>query len=68
MWDEAFNQAGVEASSVFRKVENVYYPETIHPPSSSSSKADIPPEVANLEKNGSEKALPSSGNPPKVAE
>ena len=62
MWDEAFNQAGVEASSVLRK------PETIHPPSSSSSKADIPPEVANLEKNGSEKALPSSGNPPKVAE
>ena len=26
VWDEALNQAGVEASSILRKAENVYYP------------------------------------------
>ena len=66
--DEALNQAGVKASSALKKAENVYYPEAICPPSSSSSKADTPPEVANLEKSGSEKALPSSSSPPKVVE
>ena len=29
VWAEAFNQAGVEASSELRKAENVYYPPTI---------------------------------------
>ena len=66
VWDEALNQAGVEASSTLRKVENVYYPEAIRLPSSSSSKAETPSEVAD--KSRFEKALPSSGNPPKVAE
>ena len=28
-WDEALNQAGVEASSKLRKPENIYYPSTI---------------------------------------
>ena len=66
--DETLNQAGVEASSALRKAENVYYPEAICPPSSNNSKAYTPSKVANLEKNGSKKALPSSGNPSKVAE
>ena len=26
VWNEALNQAGVEASSVLRKTESVYYP------------------------------------------
>ena len=34
VWDEALNQAGVEASSKLRKAESVYYPPTIHPPRS----------------------------------
>ena len=68
VWDEALNQAGVEASFVLRKAENIYYPEAIRPPSSSSYKADIPLEVADPEKIKSEKALTSSGNPLKVAE
>ena len=68
VWDEALNQARVEASSTLRKVENVYYPEAIRLPSSSSSKAKTPSEVADPKKSRSEKALPSSGNPPKVAE
>ena len=29
VWNEAFNQAGVEASSVLRKIESVYYPPAI---------------------------------------
>ena len=68
VWDDALNQAGVESSSVLRKAKNVYYPEAICTPSSSSSKADTPLEVANPEKSRSKKALPSSGSPSKVAE
>ena len=41
VWDEALNQAGVEASSVLRKVENIYYPSTICASSSSNSKTDV---------------------------
>ena len=29
VWKEALNQAGVEASSTFRKTENIYYPSAI---------------------------------------
>ena len=31
VWDEALNQAGVEPSSVLRKVESIYYPPAIRP-------------------------------------
>jgi len=68
VWDEALNQARVKASSMLRKVESVYYPEAICASSSSSSKVDIPPKVADLEKNNPEKVPPSSGSPPKVVE
>ena len=40
VWDEALNRAGVEASFVLRKVENVYYPLEIRTPFSSNSKID----------------------------
>jgi len=40
-WDEALNQAGVEASSVLRKAKSVYYPPAIRPQSSADSKADL---------------------------
>ena len=33
VWDEALNQAGVEASSVQRKAESIYYPPPSHTPS-----------------------------------
>ena len=68
VWNEAINQAGVKASSVLRKPENVYYPQAIHASSSSSSKADTPPEVVDPEKSSPKKVLPSFGSPPKVAE
>ena len=66
VWNEALNQAGVEASSVLRKTESVYYPQAIRASSSNNSKVDTPPEVADLEKS-SPKVPPSSGSPPKVA-
>lgn len=68
VWDEALNQVGVEASSVLRNAESVYYPQAIHAPSSSSSKIDTPLEVANLEKNNPNKVPLPPGSPPKVAE
>ena len=67
VWDEALNQAGVEASSVLRMAESVYYPLPIHASSSSIANPDAPPEVANPEKSSPSKALPSFGSPPKVA-
>ena len=68
VWNKALNQAGVEASSVLRKAESVYYPQVIRASSFSSSKADTPPEVADLEKSSTKKVPPSFGSPPKVAE
>ena len=44
VWDEALNQAEVEASSMLRKAESIYYPPAICPQSSSDSMAD-PPKV-----------------------
>ena len=46
VWDEALNQAGVEASSMLRKAENIYYPPTIRASSLNNSKTDTPLEVA----------------------
>ena len=46
VWDEALNQAGVEASSMIRKAENIYYPPTIRASSLNNSKTDTPLEVA----------------------
>ena len=47
VWNEALNQAEVEASSALRRVENVYYPPAIHASSSPSSKADTTPQDLN---------------------
>ena len=45
VWAEAFNRAGVEASSELRRVENVYYPLTIRESAPASSEADTAPGV-----------------------
>ena len=68
VWDEALNQVGVEASSVLRMAESVYYPPPIHAFSSNIANPDAPPDVANPEKRSPSKVLPSSRSPPKVAE
>ena len=68
VWNEALNQTEVESSSVLRKIESVYYPPAIHTSSSSSSKIDTPPKVANPEKSSLNEVPPSYGNPPKATE
>ena len=54
-WEEALNQAGVEASSMLRRAKSVYYPPTIRFTSSSDSKVDPAPS----------KAARAQGSPPK---
>ena len=68
VWDKVLNETRVEASSVLRRVESVYYPPAIHASSSSSTKPKVPPEVADPEKISPSKVPPSSGSPPKIAE
>lgn len=58
----------VEPSSILRKAENIYYPSAIRALSSSSSKIDALPEVANFEKQNPHEAQPPPNNPPKLAE
>ena len=71
VWNEALDQAEVEAFFALRKVKNVYYPLVIHAsglPSSSSPKVDIVPKETNVDKDSLAKVLPSSTSPPKEAE
>ena len=65
MWNKALNQAGVEASSAFRRAESVYYPPAIRIPGSANSKADTSSEVVEFGKGSPAKAPSSSGNLPK---
>lgn len=74
VWDEALNQARVEASSVLRKAESVYYPPAIRLSSSSNFKANpvfskageilgSPPKappVANIPSKGAEQTVDTS--------
>ncbi|KAK9988924.1 hypothetical protein SO802_029163 [Lithocarpus litseifolius] len=46
VWIKALNQAGVEASSILRKVESVYYPAAIRPSLPSLPRFDPVPEKA----------------------
>ena len=68
VWNEAFNQAGVEASSTLRRAESVYYTPAIRAPAFASSKADTLFEVAELEKDSLDKVPPFSGSLSKLAE
>ena len=60
-WDEALNQAGVEAFSVLRKAESVCYPPTTPLVSSSDSKAD-PKSSKAAEAQGSPTRAPPAVN------
>ena len=51
---------------MLRKTESVYYPQTIRASSSSSSKVNTLPQVADLEKSNPSKVPPSFGSPPGV--
>ena len=56
MWNEALNQAGVEASSAIRRAESIYYPPTIHASSSASSKVDLASKVVEIGKDSPSEA------------
>ena len=55
-WNEALNQAGVEASSILRRAESVYYPFAICTSGSASFKVDPASEVADIGKDSPAKA------------
>ena len=68
VWNEALDQAGVEASSTLRRVENVYYPSAICASGSLSSKADSVSKEADEGKENPTKTLPIANILPKVVE
>ena len=68
VWNKAFNQAEVEASSVLRKAENVYYPPAIQASGSTNSKTDASTEMAEVGKASPAKALAFSDNLSEVAQ
>ena len=68
VWNKALNQAGVEATSAFRRAESVYYPPAIRAPSSSDPKVDTASKEADTSKERSAKVLPSFGSSFKEAE
>ena len=67
VWNEAFNQARVEAFSVLRRTESVYYPPAIRAPGSASSKVNTSFKVAELGKGSPTKVPPSSDSPSEEA-
>ena len=68
MWNEALDQAGVEASFTLRRAENVYYPPAIRASSSLSSKASSVSEEADEGKESPIEALPTANISPEAAE
>ncbi|XP_050290491.1 uncharacterized protein LOC126728748 [Quercus robur] len=59
-WNEAFNRAGVEASSELRKAENVFYPTAIRASNPPSSQA----EDTSSTTNPNQEVLPQNLPPP----
>ena len=68
MWNEALNQAGVEASSALRRAESVYYPLVIRASGPDSSKTDTASKVTDVGKASPTKVLPLLDSPFKVVE
>ena len=68
VWNKALNQAGVEASSILRKIENVYYPPAIRAFGPSSLRTDTSSKVAEVGKDSIAKVPTSSDNHVEVAE
>ena len=68
VWNEALNQAGVEASSILRRAESVYYPTAIRALGSSGSKANTASKEADAGKESSTKVLPSVNSPSNEAD
>ena len=62
-WNEAFNRAGVEASSELRRPENVFYPEVIRPSVLLPHQAGAPSPVINLNEEVLPRNSPPRGHP-----
>ena len=62
-WDEAFNRAGVEASSELRKAENVFYPIAIRTSAPPSNQAEDIPSTTNPNQEVLPQNLPPPGQP-----
>ena len=67
VWNEALDQAGVEASFSLRKAENVYYPPTLCTSIPPSSKASLVTSEAKKGQASPSKALSSSHTSPQEA-
>ena len=68
VWNEALNQARVEASSAFKRVESAYYPPAIQASGSSGPKVDAASKEVGTRKESPAKALPSIQSLPKEVE
>ena len=68
VWNEALNQAKVEASSALRRAKSVHYPPAIRAPGSASFKANTAPKVAELGKDSPAKVPFSIEHPSKEVE
>nr|XP_023899931.1 uncharacterized protein LOC112011826 [Quercus suber] len=68
VWNEALNQAGVEASSALRKAENVYYTPAIRTSGSLSFKANLVSSKADEGQASPSKAPLAPNTSPKEAE
>ena len=68
VWNEALNQAKVEASSVLRRAESVYYPPAIRESVSFGSRTDTTSEVTKVGKDSSTSVPTSSDKPAEEAE
>ena len=68
MWIEALDEARVEASSILRKAENIYYPPAIRASVPSSSRIDTNSEVVEVGKANTDNAPTPSDNPSVEAE
>ena len=68
VWNEAFKQAEVEASSDLWKVEHVYYPPAIRKDAPSSSEVRNAPEEVEAAGPGAVLAIASSEEPDKESE
>lgn len=67
VWNEAFNQAGIEASFTLRRAKCLYYPLSIRALSSSSSKDDTASKEEDTGKDSPAKTLSFSDSPSKEA-
>ena len=57
-WEEALNQAGVDASSELRRSKNIFFPPAIRAPSLTPNQKEVAPPVAKLAEDAQLQNLP----------